>query len=76
MPELQQEEAGGQGMTQCKFKFGPIGKAQKGCGLMANGSGYCPRHEQLVPQMEAEASAKFKAKQEKRLADLRKGARR
>jgi hypothetical protein len=62
-------------MNQCRFTHGPPSKPIR-CGVMANHSGYCPRHELLVPQMEAEAAAKEKARQVKRLADLRRGARR
>lgn len=62
-------------MSQCRYsKLDNPGKIE--CGMMANGSGYCPRHEMLVPALEAEAAKKEKAKREKKAAELRRNARR
>lgn len=46
-------------MSQCKYE---VNKQRRLCPLMANASGYCPRHEALIPALEAEALKKEKAK--------------
>jgi hypothetical protein len=65
---------------RCKYTNGKKAHLLIECGNIANESGYCPRHEALVPALAAEAEAKDRKREEtkrvNRLAELRRKARR